>query len=230
MTQYKKNKKTDFKNSFTHKDSNAGTAERLITSYGHNIRFCKQLAEKGWMVWDGKVWKEDSAAVWQYAKNTARDMFEEAQNLPDDEDENNYNSTLKKVLIKQCKKMLSTTTITQVLRQVSEDPRIVVDASVFDAQHHLFNTENGTFDTRTWEHREHRREDMLTKIAPVTYDENAVAERFNSFVEEMLPNENVRLYLQKAIGQALTGEIPEQAFYVNLGTGNNGKSTLFTRC
>lgn len=43
----------------------------------------------------------------------------------------------------------------------------------------------------------------------------------------MLPDPEVRKYVQKALGQSLTGEIPEQAIYINYGVGENGKSTFF---
>jgi putative DNA primase/helicase len=43
----------------------------------------------------------------------------------------------------------------------------------------------------------------------------------------VLPDEEVRTYVQKAIGQALTGVADEQAFYINHGVGDNGKNTLY---
>src|SRR5215211_2857660 len=102
-----------------------------------------------------------------------------------------------------------------------------VGAELFDADPYLLNVQNGTVDIRSGKLRPHDRADLITKIAPISYDQSAIADRWQSFIERVLPDEEVRRYVQKAIGQALTGVADEQAFYINHGVGDNGKNTLY---
>jgi putative DNA primase/helicase len=52
-------------------------------------------------------------------------------------------------------------------------PDLNVKTDKLDPNPRLLNVENGTIDLKTGKLREHRQEDMITKIAHVTYDKNA---------------------------------------------------------
>jgi putative DNA primase/helicase len=71
---------------------------------------------------------------------------------------------------------------------------------------------------------EHRREDLITKLAPVEYDPEAAAPTWAAFLERVLPDE-VRAFFQRAAGYSLTGDTSEQVMFINHGPGANGKST-----
>jgi putative DNA primase/helicase len=60
----------------------------------------------------------------------------------------------------------------------------------------------------------------------VPYDPAAAAPRWQAFLERVLPDEELRLYLQRLAGYALTGSTAEQRLTFFLGAGANGKSTL----
>jgi putative DNA primase/helicase len=91
------------------------------------------------------------------------------------------------------------------------------------------NVRNGTLDLQL-EHvrlREHRREDLLTKLIPIDYDPAAACPTFLRFLEQIFGGQQALIrFLQKAIGYALTGFTSEQVFFVLHGIGANGKSTL----
>ena len=72
----------------------------------------------------------------------------------------------------------------------------------------------------------HNPVDMITKLADVEYDPNATALTFHNFLSEVLPAENVRGFLQRYFGYALTALTTEQVFAILHGEGRNGKSTL----
>jgi putative DNA primase/helicase len=93
----------------------------------------------------------------------------------------------------------------------------------------LLNCENGTIDLKTGDLREHRREDLLTKIIPVEYDPSAKSPMWFAFLLRIMQgNEKVIRFLQKAAGYSLTGSVREQCFFLCYGTGANGK-TVFLR-
>ena len=95
-----------------------------------------------------------------------------------------------------------------------------------DASPDLLNTESGTIDLRTGELREHRREDLITKIAPTTYRPDAAAPTWEAFLERVLPGEDLRAFVQRAVGYSATGDTSEQCMFINHGGGANGKSTF----
>lgn len=105
-------------------------------------------------------------------------------------------------------------------------PYMAADHADFDADPWLLNCQNGTIDLRTGELREHRRDDLITKVAPVEYDPNAQAPIFAGFLERIIPNADIRGFVQRAFGMALAGEIRDNVLIILHGTGANGKSTL----
>ena len=91
----------------------------------------------------------------------------------------------------------------------------------------MLNVTNGTLDLNTGELREHRREDLITKLAPVNYDPKATCPIWEKFLDRIMDgNQNLIRYLQKAVGYALTGSIKEQCLFFLYGLGANGKSTF----
>jgi putative DNA primase/helicase len=103
---------------------------------------------------------------------------------------------------------------------------LVVEPDDLDADPMLLNVENGTLDLRSAALREQRPSDLLTKLAPVAYDAEAECPTFDRFLVDVVPDEEVRTYLQSAIGYSLTGDTSEQCLFLPEGPGANGKSTL----
>ena len=88
----------------------------------------------------------------------------------------------------------------------------------------LLNVENGTVDLRDGTLHEHRRSDLLTKLAPVAYERAARCPRWDQFLRRVLPDDELRSFMQRAIGYSLTGDTGEEVAFLLHGTGANGKS------
>jgi len=69
----------------------------------------------------------------------------------------------------------------------------------------------------------HRREDMLTKLAPVEYDPKAKSPLYDGMFAWAQPDEAMRRYLHQVGGYALTGDAGEQKLWFWYGRGRNGK-------
>jgi putative DNA primase/helicase len=67
-------------------------------------------------------------------------------------------------------------------------PDLNVKTDNLDADPWLLNVENGTIDLRTGELREHRAEDLITKIVRVKYDKNADCPIWKHFLMEIMSN------------------------------------------
>jgi putative DNA primase/helicase len=103
-----------------------------------------------------------------------------------------------------------------------------VSLSDFDRDKYLLNLQNGTLNLNDLVLLPHNPADMITKIAPVKFDPEAKCERWDSFIDEvMCGDKDTALFLQKALGYALTGDTSFDCFFVLYGEKTrNGKSTL----
>lgn len=103
-----------------------------------------------------------------------------------------------------------------------------VSMSDFDRNPYLLNCQNGTLDLKAGVFHPHNPSDLLTKMAGVKYDPNAVCIRWDQFVDEVtMGDKQLAIYLQKALGYALSGDTSEECFFLLYGPkSRNGKSTL----
>lgn len=81
-------------------------------------------------------------------------------------------------------------------------------------------------DLRTGELRPGRSEDKITKHAPVTFDPDATCLTFEAFLARVQPDQELRAYLRRRAGCALTGDVSEQDLLFFHGGGANGKTTF----
>jgi putative DNA primase/helicase len=199
------------------KPTDYGNAQRLVARFGDEMRHVSEWS--CWLIWDGSRWVKDrSGAVERFAKETVRAMYEEVSKIPDDE--------ARKTAVKWAMRSESREKIKAMVDLAKSEPGIPITPEVLDGDGWLLNVENGTLDLRTGELRAHRREDLITKLAPVTYKAVAEAPTFRRFLERILPSETLRTFVKRAVGYSLTGDASERAFLILHGSGKNGKSTL----
>lgn len=193
-----------------------GNARRIVAKHGKDLRW---TASHKWLAWDGRRWKPDNTgAAERFAKSAIRGIWDEVKQARGDDAER-----LSKWAIKSQKGAV----IRASLDQARTEPEIVARAEDFDRDPFLFNVKNGTIELRTGTLREHRREDLLTRLASVDYDATATCPNFDAFLARVQPDLEVRAYLQRWAGYGMTGDAIEQSFDVAHGTGANGKSTFY---
>lgn len=118
-----------------------------------------------------------------------------------------------------------------------------IDPETLDRDRMLFNVSNGTL--RFWrdldperpdgsdrktgfvELLDHDRDDMITKLAAVEYDEDEQCPTWLAFLDRVQPDRRMRTFLQVAHGYALLlGGNTEQVLIFHQGGGANGKSVF----
>jgi putative DNA primase/helicase len=171
-----------------------------------------------WLLWTGKRWKEDNAEqIIELGESTANSIFEEAEATGRDD----RRRELEAWAAKSCNRQ----GISNMLKMAQ--PKLALHQSQLDQDPWLLNCENGTLDLRTGELRDHRREDWITKLVPVSYDPEAKCDLFRSFLDQVMGgDQRLQAYVQRALGYSLTGDTREQCWFVAHGSGANGKSTL----
>lgn len=71
----------------------------------------------------------------------------------------------------------------------------------------------------------HRREDLITRLAPVEWKPAAEAPLYDAMLEWAQPEPEMRRYLHQIAGYAITGHTGEHKLWYHYGRGRNGKST-----
>src|SRR5258708_17389891 len=112
-----------------------------------------------------------------------------------------------------------------VERGACSDQRISVTQEKWDADLMLLGTPGGTVDLRTGILREARPKDMIRKVEAFTPAATADCPMWLKFLDRVMGTE-LRDYIQRALGYALTGLTTEHAMFFNYGTGKNGKGVL----
>ena len=196
--------------------TDVGNARRFIAQHGAKVRYCHTWRK--WLEWDGTRWAiDETGAITRRAKATLDALFHAAAGLEDDE---------RQRLVKHAMASERGARLESMLRLAESDERAAITASVLDTDPWKLNVLNGTLDLRTGELLPHDPKQMHSKLAPVNYGEMAECPRFLAFLEEILPDSEVRAFVQRAVGYSLTGDTRERCLFIPYGTGGNGKSTF----
>ena len=200
------------------KCTDVGNGTRFAGLHGQDLRYCYPLRQ--WFVWNGQRWVEDHGGeIHRRAKDTARSIYREASRTKGREE--------RKQVAKWAMTSESMTRIEAMVKATKSEPDIPISPRKFDTDPRLLNVANGTLDLRTFELREHRREDLITKFIPIDYDPKAKCPQWLTFLNRtMRGNQDLIGYLQRIVGYCLTGETSEQCFFIFYGEGANGKSVL----
>jgi len=195
--------------------TDVGNSERLVADHANEIRYVPAV---GWHVWDGRRWRpDDDGEVMRRMKTTTGTMREEAAKVGQDGDE----------LWKHANRSESRPRLEAALALAQTDTAVIAHVASLDADPHLLNVENGTIDLHTGELRPHRPEDLLTKLAAVHYDPNAVSPSWERLLSDATGgDESLLAFLPRAFGYTLTGDTGEEVLFFAHGPAATGKSTV----
>ncbi len=197
--------------------TDSGNAERLIALCGRELRYVSTWHK--WMFWTGRRWTVDEGAPHRAAKAVAREMMRQAQKIGDPD--------RRSAAIRYALRCESKKAIEAAVGLAKHDLEIAISHDALDANPWLLNCKNGTIDLKSGKLRDHRREDLLTKVAPVDFDPAATCDRFARFVSEIMAgDEACTLFLHRFLGYCLTGDVREHILAFWHGGGGNGKSLL----
>lgn len=90
----------------------------------------------------------------------------------------------------------------------------------------LLNVQNGVLDLRTGDLLDSDPKLLLTKQARAEYNPKAKSALWNKFIKTLIPDPELRSFVQKVFGYTLTGSIEEQKFFYFHGPPASGKTTL----
>lgn len=197
------------------KNTDIGNGWRFSRQHGERFRYCREMSQ--YLAYDGKRWQPDQSAAESAAKDTVRDMAAAASRDPG-KPEN-------KALLQHAMRSATRSRIEAMLFTARSEPGMEIKAKDLDGDGRLFNCNNGTIDLRTGELRPHDPADRISKITAVDYDTDASAPTWDAFLARILPDADLRAFMQRLVGYALLGECREEVLPFLYGSGANGKST-----
>lgn len=194
--------------------SETAMAEAFIKRYGEWIRY--HAIEKLWLVYSGNAWRRDHRGqVVETAKQNVSDSVQAAISLDDMQ------------LARKVLEYHSSRRISSVLTLAQSIPGVSVLPRELDANHAYFNTRSHTLDLTTGMPVPHDPAHLITKIAPVDFDQTAKCPKWRAFLERIFDGDvELIAAAQRVVGSMLAGEIRENIFLVFWGAGANGKSTF----
>jgi putative DNA primase/helicase len=194
-----------------------GNAERFVAQHGDDVRYCYQWRK--WLVWAGVRWERDETGkVERLAKETVRSIYEEAAAAESE--------ARRKELAKHATRSEAEARIRAMLELAKSE--VPVSPEELDRDPWKLNTLNGTVDlVGSGELMDHKREDLITKVAPVEYDPEASSEVWERCLKTITGGDAaLARFLQRAAGYSLTGDVSEEVLFFVHGPAASGKSTF----
>jgi putative DNA primase/helicase len=197
--------------------TDSGNGTRFADQHHQVVRFVPDLGH--WLFRRNNKWVIDVAGQrYQRAVETARSIVHEAPDAGHDE---------RRAIYRHALHSENADGLERMLRCASRDSRIVVRAAELDSDPWAFGVANGVIDLRTGLPRPEHPDELITKRSPAWFKgagEGAPA--WDAFLARVLPSEQVRGFVQRAVGYSMTGDVGEHALFLPYGGGANGKSTL----
>jgi putative DNA primase/helicase len=171
-----------------------GNARALIEAYGQDVRYVTDL---GWHYWDGTRWQhdDDNAQVREYAKATARRLYATAKTFTFSQAADAAER------IRRAQRSHEAARVSAMVKLAQSERSVLLKPEDFDRDPWRFTVANGTLDLRTGELHEYRREDLITKLAPVAYSSDAECPIFLAFLKRIMGGDADLIgFLQRLLG------------------------------
>jgi len=197
--------------------SDTGNAEWFAHQYAEKLRYDHRQSR--WLYWTGKRWKQDSDGhITRLSIKAVRARLAFANDKIEGE--------LREKAVKWALSSESKTRI-EAMTKIAQSVRpLADDGENWDSNSWLLGVENGVVNLRTGELREGRHTDRITMSCKIIYDPSFEAPRWERFLQEVFVDQDVILFIQRAVGYSLTADTREQVIFFCHGQGANGKSTF----
>lgn len=202
--------------------TDAGNSERLEMALQEDWRYLPAIGK--WLKWTGQRWQEqDEAALYVAAVEAYRRMIDAVYSLPRAADK--AERERREHLMDWLEKSENASKIKNAvvfLRDLLKD-----DYKEYDANPFLLNVQNGTLDLKSGKLLPHDRADKLTKVCATPYVEHPAIGLWIETVAQIIPDPDVRKWLQCFVGYCLTASTQEEKFLIAYGPGGRGKGTFW---
>lgn len=215
---------------------------------------CSDFRNNTWYRWTGHIWRETDSGVdllMKLSKEVATTFFSKARAITDEMDNRGLLECNNRIEKKDCgmceycklstqetqlravfKKLKTTAFKSNVMKECRELFFDEEFGKKLDANKDLIAFNNGVFDISRMEIRNGKPEDCISFSTGIDYDEDKeyydyqTWPQIEKFIQEVLPDREVREYFIKHLATNLIGGNTAQKFHILTGSGSNGKSML----
>ncbi|MCW6509799.1 DNA primase family protein [Lichenifustis flavocetrariae] len=211
-----------------------GNAERFHRRYSGQLLFCRAI---GWLAWDGRRWQRDGAdeRVGLAEHATVRAIQDEAKTIRGSADDFVVaDASRSKPPVWYSDKVAAWGRASENASRMGVISKraaamFAIPVTQLDRDPMRINVLNGTLLVRKSDDdpyvvlSPHDPADLITKLAPVTFDREADCPRFDAFLLRVQPDDTARHFLAQWGGLSLTGDVGVQKMTFHYGKGRNGK-------
>lgn len=189
-------------------------ARRFTSRHRQNFRYVASWGR--WLLWDGcRFTDDDSMAVFDAARKSCRqDLGFVLQSTTSDAQQRAIRSRLG-----------SAATVAAIVKLAAADRIHAATVDQLDADPWALNTPAGILDLRDRTLRPSNIASLCTKITAASAEGDCPT--FRKVLERVLPDPEVRDYLQRLVGYLATGVVRDHIVVLCYGPGGNGKSLVF---
>jgi P4 family phage/plasmid primase-like protien len=215
---------------------------------------CSDFKNNVWYRWAGHIWKETDSGVdllLRLSKEVAQDFLRQMNIVSNELENTKLTECLTPIEKKDCKKceycileveregfervykhLKKTAFKSNVMRECRE---LFFDESFnakIDSNKDLIAFNNGVFDLKTLEFRDGKPDDYISFSTGIDYDSDKQYYEYpewpkvEKFLQQVLPDPEVREYFVKHLATCMIGGNPAQKFHILTGSGSNGKSMI----
>ena len=204
-----------------------GIATRCFQKFGDRLRYLVDASTL--LAWDGTRYCRQRHVAEALVKDVVEHLGEEF-------DRNAITTTadgevvtgkdFDKFLVKARSKGM----IEKAIWHLRLNPEIQCKLADFDADSYKLNCVNGLLDMRSKILTPHAPDQLVTKIAPISWDPDKNCPNWVKFIEEITCGDaDLAKYLQRLFGYCLSGSTQEEVLPILHGCGANGKSIFLSR-
>ena len=186
-----------------------GNGERLLDQIRGRFHYVSQA--KAFYAWDGQKWTED------YEGRLTQAMIRVTDTMLRSSDE---------YTVKWARQSRSLKRLNSSIGVMRSLPGVTRRLEEFDPDRGLLNVRNGILNLHTRELTPHDPARLMTRVFGAAYRPEATCPSFEDFMAEALPDEQMRSYVQRALGYSLLGTVDQRSLFWIYGPPGTGKSTL----
>ena len=200
---------------------------------------CSNIKSQVWWEFKDHRWKQSdsgyalkmkmSREVFKQFSRMAAEYSNKAVQTDDDEEQERYTKYAKNYN-KIASDLKKTPKKSNLLKECCEFFYQERFEEKLDSKCNLIGFNNGVYDLETYEFRDGHPDDYISFTTGIDYVEYKDSDPINAeiiqFIDQILPKEEMKIYLLKLFASFLSGNIKDEKFHIFTGTGANGKSKI----
>lgn len=198
---------------FTGRLTEYGNAEQLWQRVKGRYHWIHEA--KVFVRWDGRQWVEDIGG------HLVRELWRLTEDMA-----THAEATGDLVRRKWAAQSQNSSRITATLNLLKVQEGCTLQVRDFDQERGFLTVANGALNLRTGELHPHDPGRLNTRMFGASYDPSAECPEFVGFMEAALPDEEMRNYVQRALGYSLLGDVDQRSIFWIFGPPGTGKSTI----